>query len=143
MCLRICAPFVVKKARVKTNVLGFKVNSERGRAPYGSVICDYTAWLGSRFSVACTPCNLVPREAFKRENASCGAFIPPSTTPDRIIDKLFINAEQQYGKRGLATVTESSATSLFPRETKGWRHASKKCIIVTSAFFLRKSEFPS
>lgn len=69
MCLRICVPFVVKKARVKTNVLGFKVNSERGRASYGSVICDYTAWLGSLFSVTCTLCNLVPREAFKRERA--------------------------------------------------------------------------
>lgn len=47
MCLWICMSFVVKKAQVKTNVFSFKVNSERGRVSYGSVICDYTAWLGS------------------------------------------------------------------------------------------------
>lgn len=49
MWLWICMSFVVKKARVKTNVFGFKVNSEGGRVSHGSVICDYAAWLRSSF----------------------------------------------------------------------------------------------
>lgn len=46
MWLWICKSFVVKKAQVETNVFSFKVNSEGGRVSYGSVICDYAAWLG-------------------------------------------------------------------------------------------------
>lgn len=57
MWLWICMSFVVKKARVRTNVFGFKVNSEGGRVSYGSVICDYAAWLGSSF------CNAFARQS--------------------------------------------------------------------------------
>lgn len=114
MWLWICMSSVVKKLRVKTNGFGFKVNSERGRVSYGSVICDYTAWLGSS---ACDMCCLrsgqtgVGSEAgcFRvraRYTARCCAF------SDTILDNLSAN------KYSYETSPESKSKQLESYQTR-------------------------